>query len=70
MLTREFSKNVMTKILNKINLDGKRLVLLGDFNINLLDYKDNNEVKNFVDNLQSNLIAPTINLPTRIICSF
>ena len=47
-------------------MEGKRLVLLGDFNINLLDYKNNNEVKNFVDILQSNLIAPTINLPTRV----
>ena len=47
-------------------MEGKRLVLLGDFNINLLDYKNNNEVKNFVDILQSNLIAPTKNLPTRV----
>ena len=66
MSTREFNKDIMTNILNKINTEGKRLVLLGDFNINLLEYKVNNEVKNFVDILQSNLIAPTINLPTRI----
>ena len=66
MSTREFNKDIMTNILNKINTEGKRLVLLGDFNINLLEYKVKNEVKNFVDILQSNLIAPTINLPTRI----
>ena len=66
MSTREFNKDIMTNIPNKINTEGKRLVLLGDFNINLLEYKVNNEVRNFVDILQSNLIAPTINLPTRI----
>ena len=64
--TKEFNKNIITNILNKINMEGKRLVLLGGFNINLLDYKDNNEVKNFVDILHNNLIAPTINLPTWI----
>ena len=66
MPTKEFNKNIITNIFSRINMEGKRLVLLGDFNINLLDYKNNNEVKNFVDILQSNLIAPTINLPTRV----
>ena len=45
----EYNKNVMTHVLDKINKEGKRMVLLGDFNINLLDYKNNNEVKGFVD---------------------
>ena len=66
MPTKEFNKNIITNIFSRINMEGKRLVLLGDFNINLLDYKNNNEVKNFVDILQSNLIAPTKNLPTRV----
>ena len=44
----------------------KRLVLLRDFNINLLAFKENKEVKTFVDILQNNLITPTINLSTRI----
>lgn len=62
----DFNMNFLNKILEKISKEGKRLVLLGDFNINLLSYKVNNEVKNFVDILESYQIAPTINLPTRI----
>ena len=59
MPTKKFNKNIITNILDRIDMEGKRLVLLGDFN-------DNNEVKNFVDILRSNLIGPTINLPTRV----
>ena len=66
MQTRDFNKNILETIFDKINREGKRLVLLGDFNINLLAYKENKEVKEFVDILQNNLITPTINLPTRI----
>ena len=40
--------------------------MLRDFNINLLAFKENKEVKTFVDILQNNLITPTINLSTRI----
>ena len=57
MSTGEYNKNVMMHVLDKINKEGKRLVLLGDFNINLLDYKNNNEVKGFLDILGSNCIS-------------
>ena len=42
------------------------LKLLGDFNIDLLRDSSNLEVENFMDTLQSNLLIPTITLPTRI----
>ena len=66
MSVKEFNLSVMGPVLDLINKEGKRLVLLGDFNINLLDYQENSEVKNFIDILQSHLIFPTINLPTRV----
>ena len=31
MATKEFNKNIITNILDRINTEGKRLVLLGDF---------------------------------------
>ena len=64
--TRDFNKNILETIFDMINREGKRLVLLGDFNTNLLAYKENKEVREFVDILQNNLITPSINLPTRI----
>ena len=66
MSTGDFNDNFLANLLERINREGKRLILLGDFNINLLSYIENKDVKSFVDILQSSLITPTINLPTRI----
>ena len=66
MSTGDFNDNFLANLLERINREFKRLILLGDFNINLLSYKENKDVKSFVDILQSSLITPTINLPTRI----
>ena len=49
----------------KVNRQGKLLVLLGDFNLNLLD-NTNNHVTEFIDTLSNYLMLPHINLPTRI----
>ena len=49
----------------KVVLMGVLMVLMSDFNINLL-YQENREVFNFVDVLSSNSFFPTITLPTRI----
>jgi len=51
---------------HSINKENKDIVLLGDFNINLLNHDENSEVSDFVDILNSHLLLPTINIPTRI----
>ena len=61
-----FSKNFFTPFLQKVNKENKRLVLLGDFNINLLDYGTNNSTNEFADSLHSFFLLPSISLPTRI----
>lgn len=66
MSIKDFNENVLTLVLDKISKEGKRCVIMGDFNINLLNYNQNDHIKSFIDIMQSNLIAPTINLPTRI----
>ena len=53
-------------IIDQINKEGKSLVFLGDFNVNLLDSEKNTNVANFIDTLCSHLILPAISLPTRI----
>ena len=61
-----FITNYLSVILNKINKESKQIVLLGDFNINLLNYENSEDVKFFVDTVQSFSIFPTISKPTRI----
>ena len=56
----------LAPLLDKINREKKDVVLLGDFNINLLHHDSNTVLRSFVDILDSNFILPTINIPTRI----
>ena len=44
----------------------KSIILLGDFNINLLKYDNPVVVSIFLDTLRSYILAPQIVLPTRI----
>jgi hypothetical protein len=44
----------------------KNVILTGDFNLNLLQFKENNLVNNFLDSMISNSFIPKIMLPTRI----
>ena len=60
-----FNERLATS-LHSLSKEGKQLILLGDFNINLLKYDNSPEVKEFIDILSSYLIAPSISLPTRV----
>ena len=42
------------------------IILLGDLNVNLLEYKRNNQVTKFMDNLISNGLLPVTTHPTRL----
>jgi len=65
MPVTEFSTKYLVNLLDKISKEGKLLVLLGDFNINLMQHKDP-RILEFIDTLGSYLITPLINKPTRI----
>ena len=66
MKTETFIENFFIPLLQKTNKEKKRLVLMGDFNINLLEYGNSLHVNNFIDSLQSFFLLPSISLPTRI----
>ena len=55
--------------LEKASVEKKTLILLGDFNIDLLKCENNSNHSNFLDILCSHSILPTILLPTRITSS-
>ena len=44
----------------------KSVFLLGDFNVNLLNYNEHNQTNEFLDSLASNSFIPLILRPTRI----
>ena len=44
----------------------KQILLLGDFNINLLKCNEDSEIMSFLDIMNSHLILPQIYLPTRV----
>ena len=54
------------RLLDKISKEQKQIFLLGDFNINLLNYNEHQLTKEFLDSLASNSIIPYILQSTSI----
>ena len=62
----DFNNNYLNKLLENISKDQKSIFLLGDFNVNLLNYNEHNPTNKFLDSLVSNSFIPFILQPTRI----
>ena len=63
----DFNRNYLNKLLEDGSKEQKSIFLLGDFNVNLLDYDEHNQANEFLDSLASNSFVPLILHPTRII---
>ena len=57
---------LINQLLDKISKEQKQIFLLGDFNINLLNYDEHQPTNEFLDSLASNSIIPYIVQPTRL----
>ena len=62
----DFNKNYLNTLLDKLSIENKQVFLLGNFNINLLNYNDHQPTNEFLDFLASNSFIPYILQPTRI----
>ena len=62
----DFNSNYLNSLLEKISKEQKSVFLLGDFNINLMNYNVHNPTNAFLDSLASNSFLPYILQPTRI----
>ena len=62
----DFNCNYLNKPLENISKEQKYIFLLGDFNINLLNYNEHNQTNEFLNSLASNSFIPSILQPTRI----
>ena len=62
----DFNWNYLNKLLENISKEQKSIFLLGDFNVNLLNYNEHKQTNKFLDSLVSNSFIPLILQPTRI----
>ena len=65
MLLQDFNENYWEGLLNKLSHENKKLVIMGDFNTNLLDF-ENREVSQFKDSTVGKSLLSLIKMPTRI----
>lgn len=61
-----FNTEFLSPFLQLVSKENKSIVLLGDFNINLLNFDSSTEVSSFIDTLESYSLLPQVTLPTRI----
>ena len=62
----DFYCNYLNKLLENISKEQKFIFLLGDFNVNLLNYNEHNQTNEFLNSLASNSFVPLILQPNRI----
>ena len=63
---KQFRTQYMDKTLSKLLKSKKTVALLGDFNINLLDYSKHTDISEYYDNLSSSGFRPLVLQPTRV----
>ena len=67
MCPDDFNENYLRQLTHKLSQDQtKNINIVGDFNFNLINSKNNQETTDFFDILMSNFLLPTILLPTKI----
>ena len=62
----DFNCNYLNKLLENISKEQKSIFLLGDFNVNLLNYNEHNQTNKVLDSLASISFIPLTLQPTRI----
>ena len=62
----EFKNDYLANILEKFSLENKTLVLLGDFNTNLLKYDIDKDISNFLDLMYSSFLLHPFTLPVQL----
>ena len=62
----DFNCNYLNKLLENISKEQKAIFLLGDYNVNRLNYNEHNQINEFLDSLASNSFIPLILQQARI----
>ena len=62
----ELNEGYLEPLLDKLSLANKDVILMGDFNVDLLHYETHNQSRDFLHKLFSTSLKPHINTPIRI----
>ena len=62
----EFNDYFLNELLHKFSSESKSVILLGDFNVDLMKYDNHHLTNEFLDSLSSHLFLPHITQSTRI----
>ena len=66
MEVTKFNDVFLQNILEKLSYENKEIIIMGDFNIDILKYDTNSNSATFLDNMYENLLFPYIISPTRV----
>ena len=66
MNVSKFNLEYLTDILTKIKNENKNIMLIGDFNVNLINYYKSRSTYEFLELLFNHNFTPQITLPIRI----
>ena len=64
LTTQEFNFEFLQSLIDKLATENKNILLLGDFNVDLLHYESNNPTREFLDLIFSASLTPQITIPT------
>ena len=64
--THDFNENYILSLMDKLSREMKDILIMGDFNINLLNYNNDKDNTTFCDIIFSNSFSPFITLPNKI----
>ena len=62
--TQDFDFDFLQPLIDKLAIKNKNIVLIGDFNVDLLHYESNNPTRKFLDLYFSASLTPWISIPT------
>ena len=65
-LTAEFNDLYLQNLLDTITFQNKDILLMGDLNIDILQYDNNKDSQEFLDKMHSNFLMPYISSPSRV----
>ena len=63
---KDFTNNHMMPLLDKLSNENKDIMIMGDFNVNLINCNDDKNISNFLDTMLSHSFLPVITTPTTI----
>ena len=62
----DFNVNFFEPIMEKMSNENKEVIIMGDFNIDLMKTEDDNHINEFYNIIRTNFFVPHMTLPTRI----